>query len=48
EIKSLTVLRMEVPCCGGLVNAVKKALLQSEQLIPWQVVTIGTDGSILE
>jgi hypothetical protein len=47
-IKSLTVIRMEVPCCGGLVNAVKKALFQSEKLIPWQIVTIGTDGAIEE
>lgn len=48
EIKSLTVLRMEVPCCGGMVNAVKKALLESGKLIPWHVVTIGTEGSIVE
>lgn len=48
NIKSITILRMEVPCCGGLVHAVKTALLKSGKLIPWQVVTIGTDGSILE
>jgi len=48
EIKSITVLRMEVPCCGGLVQAVKTALMKSGKLIPWRVVTIGTDGSILE
>lgn len=48
EIKSITILRMEVPCCGGLVHAVKTALMKSGKLIPWQVVTIGTDGSILE
>jgi NAD-dependent dihydropyrimidine dehydrogenase PreA subunit len=48
EIKSLTVIRMEVPCCGGLVNAVKEALLQSGKMIPWQVVIIGTDGTIRE
>lgn len=48
EIKSITVLRMEVPCCGGIVNAVKQALLNSGKLIPWSVVTIGTDGSIIE
>lgn len=47
-IKSLTVLRMEVPCCGGIVQAVKQALVTSGQMIPWQVVTIGTDGSIIE
>lgn len=48
EIKSITLLRMEVPCCGGLVNAVKKALLDSGQMIPWQVITLSTDGHILE
>jgi ferredoxin len=48
EIKSLTVLRMEVPCCGGIVTSVKKALLGSGKLVPWNVVTISTDGQILE
>jgi NAD-dependent dihydropyrimidine dehydrogenase PreA subunit len=48
EIKSVTVVRMEVPCCGGLENAVKTALQNSGKLIPWQVVTISTDGRILE
>ena len=47
-IKSVTVLRMSVPCCGGLVYAVQKALMDSNKMIPWQVVTIGTDGSIIE
>ena len=48
DIKSVTVLRMEVPCCGGLELAVKRALQQSGKLIPWRVVTISTDGRILE
>ncbi|HBV86510.1 ATP-binding protein [Desulfosporosinus sp.] len=48
EIKSLTILRMEVPCCGGLVQAVKKALINSEKMIPWNIVTISTDGRIIE
>jgi len=48
DIKSVTVLRMEVPCCGGLVNSVKQALLQSGKLLPWSVVTISTDGKILD
>lgn len=48
EIKSLTVVRMQVPCCGGIVNAVKKALLQSGKLIPWNIVTISTRGEIIE
>lgn len=48
NIKSLTVVRMEVPCCGGIENAVKIALQNSGKLIPWQVVTISTDGKILE
>ena len=48
NIKSVTVVRMEVPCCGGIENAVKTALQSSGRLIPWQVVTISTDGQILE
>lgn len=48
EIKSITVLRMEVPCCGGIVNAVKQALINSGKMIPWSVVTIGVDGRIIE
>lgn len=48
DIKSITVLRMEVPCCGGLVNAVKEALAASGKIIPWRVVIIGTDGAIRE
>ena len=48
NIRSLTVVRMEVPCCGGLENAVKNALRNSGKLIPWRVVTISTDGQILE
>lgn len=46
DIRSITILRMEVPCCGGLEFAVKKALQESGKFIPWQVVTIGADGSI--
>ena len=48
EVKSVTVARMEVPCCGGIVTAVKNALVQSGKMIPWRVVTISTDGRILE
>jgi hypothetical protein len=48
EIKSVTVVRMEVPCCGGIEHAVKTALQKSGKMIPWQVVTISTDGRILE
>lgn len=48
EIKSVTVVRMEVPCCGGIENAVKQALMKSGKFIPWQVVTISTDGRIIE
>lgn len=47
SVKSVTVVRMEVPCCGGIENAVKKALQNSGKFIPWQVVTISTDGRIL-
>ena len=48
DIKSVTVVRMEVPCCGGIENAVKRALQNSGKFIPWQVVTISTDGKILD
>jgi len=47
-IKSITVVRMEVPCCGGIESAVKKALMNSGKMIPWQVVTITAEGSILD
>ncbi len=48
EIKSITVVRMEVPCCGGIENAVRTALQNSGKVIPWQVVTISTDGKLLD
>ncbi len=48
DIKSVTVVRMEVPCCGGIEQAVKTALQASGKFIPWQVVVISTDGQILE
>lgn len=47
NVKSVTIVRMEVPCCGGLENAAKRALQESGKFIPWQVVTISTDGRIL-
>lgn len=48
NIKSVTVVRMEVPCCGGIVNAVKEALRASGKMILWQVITVSTDGQIIE
>lgn len=48
DIRSITVVRMEVPCCGGIENAVKKALQASGKFLPWNVVTISTDGRILD
>nr|WP_319488815.1 4Fe-4S dicluster domain-containing protein [uncultured Caproiciproducens sp.] len=48
DIQSITVVRMEVPCCGGIVNHVKTALQNSGKIIPWHVITIATDGEILE
>lgn len=48
DIKSITVVRMEVPCCGGIEQAVKNALAASGKMIPWQVDIISTDGRILE
>lgn len=48
DIKSVTVVRMEVPCCGGIEQAVKTALQASGKFIPWNVVTISTNGTILD
>ena len=48
DIKSVTVVRMEVPCCGGLEHAAKTALQKSGKFLPWQVVTLSTDGRILD
>lgn len=48
NIKSVTIVRMEVPCCGGLQRAAETALQNSGKFIPWQVVTISRDGKILE
>ena len=47
NIRSLTIVRMEVPCCGGLERAATTALKNSGKFIPWQVVTISTDGQVL-
>ena len=48
DIKSVTIVRMEVPCCGGLQRAAENALKASGKFVPWQVVTISTDGRILD
>ncbi|MBP3231432.1 MAG: 4Fe-4S binding protein [Anaerovibrio sp.] len=48
DVKSITILRMEVPCCGGLQRAAETALKNSGKFLPWQVVTISRDGRILE
>ena len=48
DVQSVTVVRMEVPCCGGIENAVKRALQASGKCIPWQVVTLSTGGNVLD
>ena len=48
DIRDLTIVRMEVPCCGGIQHAATEALKASGKFIPWQVVTISTDGRILD
>lgn len=48
NIKSVTVVRMEVPCCGGIENAVKTALVNSGKMIPWSVTTVSLEGKIIE
>lgn len=47
DIQSVTIVRMEVPCCGGLEHAAKTALQASGKFIPWQVVVVSTDGRII-
>ena len=48
DIREVTVVRMDVPCCGGIQRAAETALRQSGKFIPWQVVTLGRDGNILD
>lgn len=48
DIKSVTLVRMSVPCCGGLEHATKRALMASGKFIPWQVIVITPDGQIVE
>ena len=48
DIRSVTIVRMEVPCCGGLQWAAENALKNSGKFIPWQVVTISRDGNIID
>ena len=48
DVRSLTVVRMEVPCCGGLARAAEEALRASGKLLPWQVVTLSVDGKVLD
>jgi len=48
DIKSVTIVRMEVPCCGGIENAAKRAILASGKFLPWRVVTVTTDGRLIE
>lgn len=48
QIKSITVVRMVVPCCGGIVQAVKQAMLQSQTIVPYREVTIGIDGQLVD
>ena len=47
DIREVTIVRMEVPCCGGLQRAAETALRESGKFLPWQVVTLGRDGTIL-
>ena len=48
DVKSVTICRMEVPCCGGLERMATEALRRSGKFIPWQVVTFSLDGRILD
>ena len=48
DIKSVTIVRMEVPCCGGLQRAAETALKESGRFIPWRVVTVSCDGRLID
>lgn len=48
RIKSITVVRMAVPCCGGIVQSVKHAMLKSETIVPYREVTVGLDGQLIQ
>ena len=48
DVKSVMVVRMEVPCCGGIENAVKRALAASGKTIPWRVLVVTVDGRVLK
>ena len=48
DVRSVAILRMQVPCCGGLQRAAERALQASGKFIPWQVITISIDGQIIE
>jgi ferredoxin len=48
DIQKMTVIRMEVPCCAGIAHAAKQALINSGKIIPWSVITISTDGQIID
>lgn len=48
DVKSVHVVRMEVPCCGGIENAVRRALQASGKWIPWQVTVVSTSGEVLD
>lgn len=47
DVKSVTIIRMEVPCCGGIQNAAVTAMKKSGKFIPWQVITVSVEGEIL-
>ena len=47
DIKSLKIVRMEVPCCGGIQNAAVTAMKKSGKFIPWQVLTVSVEGEVL-
>ena len=48
DVRSVRVVRMEVPCCGGIESAARRAIAASGKIIPWQVLTVSTDGKIRE
>ena len=48
DIKSVTIVRMEVPCCGGLQRAAEQALKNSGKFLPWRVATVSIDGRLLD
>ena len=48
KVNTITVMMMEVPCCGGLIQMVKAAAAKAERKVPVKQIIVGVEGEILE